>query len=174
MTLLCRLSALPLIFLAASAQSQGSQAPEPPSGVAPLGYYVGSWQGHGEIGGEKLASSFTCEWFSGGFQVICRGNESGPSGKRAFINIKSFDETGKSYSEYSASSMGETEYDRGGTLSGNTLVYLIDQDLGGKPARIRYTETRLSADVMTYRAEASIDGAPWKDMARGEIRKLRP
>lgn len=174
MTGLYRLSTLLLAFLAVPAQSQEAQAPKPSAGVAPLGYYVGSWEGHGEIGGEKLASSFTCEWFSGGFQVICRGEESGPSGKRSFINIKSFDETDKSYSEYSASSKGETEYDRGGTLSGNKLVYLIAQGSGSKPAKIRYTETRLSEDAMTYQVEASVDGAPWKEMARGEIMKIKP
>lgn len=174
MTGLHRLSTLLLAFLAVPAQSQEAQAPRPSAGVAPLGYYVGSWEGHGEIGGEKLASSFTCEWFNGGFQVTCRGEESGPSGKRTFINIKSFDEAGKSYSEYSASSMGETEYDRGGTLSGNKLVYFVDQDWGGKPAKIRYTETRLSPDAMTYEVEASVDGAPWQEMARGEIMKVKP
>lgn len=171
---LCRLSTLLLAFLAAPARAQEPAAPKPPAGVAPLGYYVGSWLGQGEIGGEKLASNFTCEWFSGGFQVICRGDESGPSGKRAFINIKSFDETGKSYSEYSASSMGETEYDRGGTLAGNKLVYLIDQESGGEPTRIRYTETRLSSDAMTYQVETSVSGGPWKEMARGEIKKVKP
>src|SRR5690349_17053061 len=106
---------LPCLALPSQAHAQ---VPKPPAGVAPLGYYVGSWRGHGEIGGDKLASRFTCEWFSGRFQVVCRGQESGPTGKRAFINIKSFDEATNSYTEYSASSMGETEYNRGGLLAG--------------------------------------------------------
>ncbi|HEY4070519.1 MAG TPA: DUF1579 family protein [Sphingomicrobium sp.] len=154
--------------------------PAKPSGeVQELGYYVGSWEGHGETKagpfGEagKLSSHMTCKWFAGGFHVLCEGEETGPTGTRKFLNILGYDEGSKAYTEYSISNLGESEYDRNGSLAGNKLTYLVDQDAGGKPAKFRYTETRMSPELMTYDAEVSLDGAPWALLAKGEIKKVK-
>src|SRR5690242_16126379 len=88
-------------------EAQADQAPKPGPEVQRLGYYVGTWEGHGETKGGpfgpagKLSSKQTCNWFSGGFQVVCRGEERGPTGKRAFLNIISYDQQTKAYTEYS-------------------------------------------------------------------------
>lgn len=143
--------------------------------VDKLGYYVGTWEGHGEtMGGPlgsagKLASRQTCSWFAGGFQVICRGEEQGPSGKRQFLNVLAYDDSSKAYTEYSVSSRGEAEYDRGGSLAGNTLMFIVDSDAGGKPAKFRYSETHVSPGRYTYRAEVSVDGGKWSELAKGAI-----
>jgi hypothetical protein len=52
----------------------------------------------------KLSSTTTCEWFAGGFQLVCRGEERGPTGKRTFLNIRAYDEAAKAYTEYGISS----------------------------------------------------------------------
>ena len=163
----------------ALAQPQAEQTPKPGPEVQKLGYYVGSWEGHGETKagpfGEagKLSSKMTCEWFAGGFQVVCRGEETGPSGTRGFLNIKSYDEAAKAYTEYSISSFGENEYSQGGTLVGDKLTYLIAQDAGGKPTKFRYTEVHVSPDQTTYQAEVSVDGQPWAALAEGKIVKVK-
>jgi hypothetical protein len=162
----------------ALAQPAAEPAPGPGPEIREMGYYAGSWEGHGETlagpFGEAgaLSSHMTCEWFTGGFQMVCRGEETGPSGARGFLNIKSWDEVTRTYSEYSVSSLGESEYSRGGTLDGNRLTWTIEQDLGGTPTRIRYTEVRVSPVLMTYQAEISVDGQPWSTLARGEIAKV--
>jgi len=168
-----------LLLAPCLAYGQAQQAPKPGPGVQKLAYYIGSWQGHGETKGGpfgaagKLSSKQTCTWFSGGFQVICRGEETGPTGTRSFLNILSYDEKAKSYTEYAVSSLGDAEYDQGGTFAGNKLTYIVDQDVAGKPVKFRYSEVRVSPVLFTYQAEASISGGPWKALATGEIRKLK-
>lgn len=155
--------------------AQAEQPSKPGPEVQKLGYYIGSWKGEGETKGGpfgkagKLSSHMTCDWFTGGYQVVCKGEEMGPTGKRGFLNILSYDQSAKSYTEYSISSFGEAEYDQGGTLAGNTLTFLIDQ----KSAKFRYAETRLSPDLFTYKAEASVGGKPWAVIAEGKIAKVK-
>jgi hypothetical protein len=160
-------------------QTRTDQNPKPGPEVQKLGYYVGTWEGHGETkagpfgSAGKLSSKMTCKWFAGGFQVLCQGEERGPSGRRAFLNILSYDEKAKAYTEYSVSSLGESEYDQGGSLAGGKLTFLVAQDAGGKPAKFRYTETHVSPALMTYQAEISLAGAPWSMLAEGKIAKVK-
>jgi hypothetical protein len=131
---------------AAWGHSQTDQTPRPSPEVQKLGYYVGSWHGHGDTKGGpfgragKLSSHMDCDWFAGKFQVICRGEETGPTGTRSFLNILAYDEAAKAYTEYSISNRGEAEYDRAGTLVGDRLTYIVSEQAGGKPVRFRYTE----------------------------------
>lgn len=176
-------SAIGFLLMASSlvfGQAQTDQTPPKPGPeVQNLGYYVGSWKGEGETKGGpfgpagKLSSKMTCDWFTGGFQVVCRGEEMGPTGKREFLNLLSYDQERKTYTEYSISSLGESEYDRDGSFAGGKLTFLLDGDAGGKPAKFRYTETHVSPDSYTYQAEAAVGGAPWATMAEGKISKVK-
>jgi len=163
----------------ALAQGQTTRTPKPGPEVQRLGYYVGTWEGHGEAKGGpfgpagKLSSRMTCNWFSGGFQVICRGEETGPTGKRAFLNILSYDRKTRTYTEYAISSLGDSEYDRGGTLVDGKLTYILKEDSGRKSARIRYTEVHVSPVLLTYRAEASRGTEPWRLIAEGRIARVK-
>lgn len=82
-------SFLLIVAHAASVPAATAQQPKPGPEVQRLGYYLGSWRGEGETKGGpfgpagKLSSTTTCEWFAGGFQLVCRGEERGPTGKRA-------------------------------------------------------------------------------------------
>lgn len=162
----------------ALAQQQMDVAPKPGPEVQALSYYAGTWKGEGETKGGpfgpagKLSSEMTCEVFTGGFQLVCRGEERGPTGTRAFLNIKSFDQTTRTYTEYSVSSLGESEYSQGGTLAGGKLTYMLNAGEGEGAARVRYTEEHVSPVLMTYRIETSVKGGPWQVIAEGRIRKV--
>src|SRR5690348_7537387 len=112
----------PLVAVVLLIAAPALGAPKPDPGTAALGYYVGSWKGHGETRAGpfgkagKLSSEIACEWFTGRLQVVCRGEEHGPTGTRAFMAIKSYDTQARSYTEYSISNRGESEYDRDGLL----------------------------------------------------------
>ena len=95
-----------VVLLAAQAPLAFGQEPtpgQPKAGpeIAKLAYYLGSWRGEGEAKarpfgpGGKLSSTTTCEWFDGGFHLVCRGEEQGPTGKRTFLNIRAYDEKTK-------------------------------------------------------------------------------
>jgi hypothetical protein len=152
-----------------------------PPEVQRLAYYLGTWKGEGEAKSSpfqpagKLSSTTTCEWFSGGFHLVCRGEESGPTGKRTFLNIKAYDEKAKAYTEYGISSLGESEYTTGGSIVGNKLTYVkdLDSNVEGKPIKLRYIEVQVSPTFYTYQAEASIGGGPWTVIAEGKITKVR-
>ena len=71
---------------------------------------------------------------------MCRGEESGPTGKRTFLNIKTYDEKAKAYTEYGISSLGDSEYQTGGSIVGNKRTFVFNIDVEGKPTKLRYTE----------------------------------
>ena len=150
-----------------------------PPEVQRLAYYLGTWRGEGEAKSGpfgpagKLSSTTTCEWFAGGFHLVCRGEESGPTGKRTFLNIKAYDEKAKAYTEYGISSRGESEYQTGGFIVGNKRTFVFNIDVEGKPTKLRYTELQVSPTLFTYQAEASIDGGPWTVIAEGKVTKVR-
>jgi Protein of unknown function (DUF1579) len=146
-----------------------------------LAYYLGTWRGEGETKGGpfgsagKLSSTMTCDWFAGGFHLVCRGEERGPTGKRTFLNILAYDEKAKAYTEYGISSLGESEYSTGGSIVGNkrTFVKDLDSNVEGKRTKLRYIEVQVSPTFYTYQAKASIDGGPWTVIAEGKITKVR-
>jgi hypothetical protein len=169
-------AAIILAFVSASAFAQAQQAPKPGPEVARLGYYVGTWRGQGETKAGpfgpagKLASKIACGWFEGRFHLVCRGEETGPTGTRAFLEIRGYDARAKAYTGYSISSLGDTESVSGGKFAGDKLVFLLS---GGKGVRIRYTEAHVSRDLYTYSAEASIGGKPWATIAEGRIVRVK-
>jgi Protein of unknown function (DUF1579) len=156
-----------------------SQQPKPGAEIQKLAYYLGTWEGAGEAKdgpfgpGGKLSSTTTCEWFAGGFHLVCRGEEHGPTGKRTFLNIRGYDEKTKGYTEYSVSDLGESEYNTGGTIVGNKRTFTFAIDAGGKPTQLRYVEVQVSPTLFTYQAAASTDGGPWTVIAEGKVKKVK-
>jgi len=156
-----------------------AQEPEPGPEVQRLAYYLGTWRGEGVTKGGpfgpagKLSSTTSCEWFAGGFQLVCRGEETGPTGKRTFLDILAYDEKAKAYTEYGISSLGESEYSTGGSIIGNKRTFVWSSDMGGKPIKLRYTEVQESPAFYTYQAEASVDGGPWAVIAEGKVTKVK-
>ena len=162
----------------AQAPTASSIATAPPE-VQRLAYYLGTWKGEGETKGGpfgpagKLSSTTTCEWVAGGFHLVCRGEERGPTGTRTFLNIRAYDEKAKAYTEYGISSLGESEYQTGGSIVGNKKIFVFDSDAEGKHSKLRYTEVQVSPTLFTYQAEASIDGGPWTVIAEGKVTKAK-
>src|SRR5215510_6161968 len=158
-------------------QPATAQQSKPGLEVQRLAYYLGTWRGEGETKGGpfgpagKLSSRTTCDWFTGGFHLVCRGEEKGPTGTRTFLNIRAYDEKAKAYTEYGISSLGDTEYQTGGSIVGNKKTFALDTNIGGKPSKLRYAEVQVSPTLFTYQAEASINGGPWTMIAEGKVTK---
>jgi hypothetical protein len=168
-----------LIVAHIAGETTTAQEPKPGPEVQKLAYWLGTWKGEGETKGGpfgpagKLSSTTTCEWFTGGFHLVCRGEETGPTGTRTFLNIRSYDEKTKSYVEYGISNYGDSEYQTGGTIEGNKKTFAFDIDMGGKPTKISYVEVQMSPTLFTYQVEASIDGGPWTMIAEGKVTKVK-
>ena len=75
-------------------QPQTAQPPKPGPEVQKLAYTLGTWKTEGEAKAGnpfgpagKFSGTGTCEWFAGGFHVVCRGESTGPRGKTTDLNI---------------------------------------------------------------------------------------
>ena len=164
----------------AQAPTASPIATTPPE-VQKLAYYLGTWRGQGETKGGpfgpagKLSSTVTCDWFAGGFHLVCRGEERGPTGKRTFLNILAYDEKAKAYTEYGISSLGESEYSAGGSIVGNKLTFVknLASDVGGKPTKILYIEVQVSPTSYTYQAATRPRWGNWTVIAEGKYTKVR-
>jgi Protein of unknown function (DUF1579) len=164
-----------------SGQPATAQQPKRGLEIQRLAYYLGTWRGEGETKSGpfgpagKLSSTMSCDWFAGGFHLVCHGEERGPTGTRTFLNILTYDEKAKAYTEYGISSLGDSEYSTAGSIAGNkrTFVKDLDSDGEGRPTKLRYIEVQVSPTLYTYQAEASIDGGPWAMIAEGKVTKVR-
>ena len=172
------LAAIGFVLLVAQSPFASAQQPKPGPEVQKLGYYIGSWKGEGEAKAGpfgpagKLSSESTCEWFEGGFHLVCRGSETGPTGTRTFLNIRTYDAKAKAYTEYGISNLGDAEYSTGGTIVGNERSFTAESDADGKHIQVQYVEVQLSPTVFTYRAEAATDGGAWTVIAEGKVTKV--
>jgi hypothetical protein len=158
--------------------AQTAQPPKPGPEVQKLAYYVGTWRFEGEI---KAGSFFpagkysvtgTCEWFAGGFHVVCRSEGTGPAGKRTELSILAYDAEAKTYTYYGISSLGENDSSQG-SLTGNTWTYLWDGKAAGKPAKFRYTEVQVWPTAYTFKLENSVAGGPWTVIEEGKATKVK-
>src|SRR5262249_41577584 len=85
-----------------------AQAPPAKPGPehAKLGYFVGKWTGVGEVKpgpmgpGGKMTSTDDCQWFEGGFSVICHSTANGPMGPSKSIGILGYSTEEKVYTYY--------------------------------------------------------------------------
>ena len=71
----------------AKAEAPKMEMPKPGPEVKKLGYFVGTWTSEGELKENpfgmpagKFTSTDKCEWFSGGYQVVCHSTGKGPMG----------------------------------------------------------------------------------------------
>jgi hypothetical protein len=158
--------------------AQTAQPPKPGPEVQKLAYYVGTWKTEGETKAGpfgpagKLSSTDTCEWFAGGFHIVCRGEGTGPSGKRTSLGIEAYDVEAKVYVYNGIDSFGENEGAKG-SLTGNTWTWLWDGKAAGKPAKYRYTEVQVSPTSYTFKVEYSVAGGPWTVVQEGKSTKAK-
>jgi hypothetical protein len=58
-------------------------------------------------------------------------------------------------------------------LSEKKKTFVLDSEVDGKPAKLRYTEVQVSPTLFTYEAEVSVDGGPWTMLAGGKVTKIK-
>src|SRR5687768_2186915 len=109
-------AALALGILTTSLLAQGSRKPgAEQKGLANL---VGTWSIEGEEEGVSYTMSETCDWFAGGFHIICRSEGRGMMGEMKSQAIIGYDPGEKTYTRYAHNSLGNGTFMRG-TVSGH-------------------------------------------------------
>jgi hypothetical protein len=167
-----------VLAFAAPCVAQTAQPPKPGPEVQKLAYFVGTWKVESEVKAGysfpagKYSGTQTCEWFAGGFQVVCREDGTTPAGKVSELTIFAYDPDAKVYTSYGISSLGETNGSKG-SLAGSMWTWLWDGTVAGKPVKFRYTDVGVSPTVHTSKAEQSVAGGPWTVVAENKATKVK-
>jgi len=129
-----------------------------------IGYFAGQWNVEGEVmpfpgwPSGKFNSSETCEWFAGGFQLICHSEGTIPwHGAVKVRVVLAYSPMGKTYTYHRISNLGST-YFWEGTVSGNVWTWTMESNVDGKLTKSRMTVTERSPISYTVKIEFSTDG----------------
>jgi len=156
--------------------AQTVQPPKPGPEVQKLAYFVGTWKGENELKGGALSGHISgrndCEWFAGGFHLLCRNESTGPAGKHWELSVRAYDEETRTYSFYVIGSSGVTVFAKG-SLAGTTWTWLWDEKGWGKPATYRITQVLVSPTSYTFAIEESVTGGPWTVLEKGKATKVK-
>lgn len=168
------------LLSAAGAQLAAAQAPKPGPEHARLGYFVGRWSNEGEVKpgpmgpGGKMKSTDTCEWFEGGFSVVCRAEGTGPWGPGKSLGILGYSEEEKVYTYYGVDHTNMTMASvPKGTVRGDTWTYLDESMMGGQKVRSRVTLKQLSPTQYTFRMEFQGPDGKWAPVMESKNTKVQ-
>jgi hypothetical protein len=166
------------MFCLAQAAAQQSQAPKPGPEHQKLGYFVGTWTSTGEIKpspfgpGGKMTSNDTCEWFQGGFAVVCRSQGTTPMGPMKSLAILGYNAEEKVYTYYGVdnSPMNMASVPKG-TVEGDTWTYNDESMMGGKKVKSRYLIKTASPTSYSFKFEMEQEPGKWTQVMEGTTTK---
>ncbi len=157
------------------ARAQAIALPKPGPEVQQLGYFVGQWKVESEwkksVFGPaaKTSGTETCEWFAGGFHVVCHLSSTSPFGDVGGMTVLAYDRETNEYTIYGIDSTGPSELLRG-SVSRSTWIFNWAGTLAGKPVRMRSTIST-SINLFTTRIEAALGDGPLAVIE--EVRHMR-
>jgi hypothetical protein len=173
------LSAVALMALTTAVAAQPPPAaPKPGAEQKRIGYFAGQWTFQGEAKpspmgpGGKISSTETCEWFAGGFQLVCRSKGTGPMGPATGQSIMAYDAGRKAYTFHAISSRGDVIFVRG-NVSGKVWTWIDEVTMEGKPMKIQATVTEETPTSYSFKLEASMGGGPMALMEEGKATKVK-
>jgi hypothetical protein len=162
------------VALAAPAFAQSPPGPPQPGPEHKrLGYFAGKWTTEGEMKpglfgpGGKTTGSESCEWFAGGFHLVCHAEGSSAMGTFKGLSVMGWNAEEKTYTHDAYNSMGMSDHSRG-TAAGDTWTWTSETRMGGKAIKGRFTVKELGATSYSFKWEASVDGAPMAVLLEGK------
>jgi Protein of unknown function (DUF1579) len=167
---------LGVVAMVGIAFAQAPESPKPGPEHKALSYFAGQWTSEGEMKagpygpGGKITSQDACEWFSGGFQLVCRSQGDGPMGPMTSMGIITYSPQEKSYTYYGIDSMGTSELAKG-ARTGKTWAFTSTSNVGGQTFKSRYTMVETSPTSYTFKWDTSPDGGKWSTMMEGTATK---
>ena len=144
------------------AQEHGGP-PQPSPAHNKLGVFVGTWKDEAEMKpgpfgpGGKLSLTESCEWFTGGFSVVCHTDTTGFMGDLKTLTVLTYDPEEKLYRFYEFNSVGWSQSAKG-TVDGDTWTLDGESKMGGKLIKSRSTIRLSSPDSAVVRSEVSVEG----------------
>ena len=156
-----------LAFSAIVLAQQPVGPPQPGPEEKRLGYYVGKWHSEADMKpsafgpGGKETGNVSCEWFAGGFHVVCRAEFSlSGMGKEQVLVIMSYSREEKAYVQYRIDNWGQTGTLKG-TVQGNTWTWHGESKIKGKVVHWRGTYIEVTPDTAMLTFEMLGDDGKW-------------
>lgn len=170
-------AALATTLLATTVLAQTTQRKPGPEHKR-IAYFAGEWKFEGESKpspmspGGKVSGTETCEWFEGGFHLVCRSKGTGPLGPVTGQSVMGYDQGEKTYTYYGISSLGDNFFVRG-HADGKVWSWQTESKVEGKLMKARVTVTEESPTAYMFRMEASFDGGPMAVIEEGKATKVK-
>jgi hypothetical protein len=161
--------------LAAVADEKKAEAPAPPPEVKKLGFFLGTWSSDAEVKPNSFipAGHYTwtdkCDWFPGGFHLVCYSAGKSPMGLTHGLAIFAYNPEEKAYTYLGIDNSGLTVASRG-TVDGSNWTFTNQQSTGGKSFHGRYSITT-SATSYAFKHEISRDGRKWTVVMEGNAKR---
>jgi hypothetical protein len=160
-------SMLAICQTAATAQAP-TAPPKPSAEHQRLAYFVGKWTSVGEVKASpmgpagKFTTTDTCEWFEGGFAVVCRGEGKSPMGPMKNLGLMSYSPEAKVYTYYAVDNSGMTMASVAkGTVKGDTWTYTDESVMGGQTIKMQIVLKEVSPTEYAFSmAILGPDGKP--------------
>ena len=164
----------------ALAAMQAGPAPKPGPEHKKLGFFVGKWTSEGEMKpgpmgpGGKITATDDCQWFEGGFAVVCHSEGTTPMGPSKSVAVLSYSPEEKVYTYYGVdnSGMAMTTVPRG-TVQGDTWTYTDESMMGGQKMKSRVTIKELSPSSYSFTMEVQGPDGKWMPMMESKSTKAK-
>ncbi len=157
-----------------AAAAQPPEAPKPTPEHQKLGYFVGKWTSTGELKpspfgpGGKMTMSDACEWFQGGFAVVCKSEGTTPMGPMKGLGIMGYNADEKVFTYYGVDSspMNMASVPKG-TIQGDTWTYNDEAMMGGKKIKSRFVLKIASPTSYSFKWEMEEGPEKWATVMEG-------
>jgi hypothetical protein len=167
------------VLLCGLVQAQ-DEAPKPTPEHKKLTYFVGTWTTEAELmenpfaPAGKIKSKGQCEWFEGGFAVVCRSEGEGPMGPTKELGILGYSTDAEAYTYYGVdnSPWAMTTVSRG-TVDGDTWVYNDESMWQGQMVKSRYTIVQKSPTSYTFEWAMAGEDGKMQTMMKGTSTKAK-
>jgi ketosteroid isomerase-like protein len=156
----------------------GSVAANASSDVKKLSDIVGRWQIDGKFQMDPknpegaVVLALDCQWFAGGFQVVCLYSGTIAGAPLQETSTYSYNATTKSHEIYNVQSLGATVPGKV-TIQPGMWTHVFDTRADGKPAKQRLTLTNMSPDGGDWKEEISVAGGAWMSIGGGKFAKAK-
>jgi hypothetical protein len=164
----------------AGSAALAQEAPKPGPEHKKLEYYTGKWSSESEVKANpfmpagKYTSSDSCDWFQGGFAVVCHSEGGGPMGPMKSVGIMGYSAEDKVYTYYGIDNSGmvPTSVSKG-SVQGDTWTYTDESKMSGKLVKSRYTIKQLTPASYTFKWEMQGEGGAWSTLMEGKSTKAK-
>ena len=144
---------------------QPTGTPQPSPEHLRLAAFLGTWQDEAEMmpgpfgRGGRMSLTETCEWFTGGFSLVCHTETLRFMDHLKTLTVLTYDPEERVYRLYEFNSVGWSNVAKG-TVDGDVWTFNGESKIGGKLIKSRSTITLPSPDSAVMRSEVSVEGGP--------------